>query len=431
VTRFARWDHRTLVALGKISLLLAVPGIAPACGNSGHLLGRAAGAAGAQMGDGSTGGAGGGTDARDGAGETGAVACSGQGPAITLPSAAGSVCASALTAREHRFALCACDSLNVTSPIYTDAFDSSGAVIGNQPPAAIGVNGDLQAGVVVQAQGSVYVAGAGGLMSTDRLVSLGSVRVAGPTRSLPGNIVDVAQDVYAGGDLEGFIILGGTLHVSPGASTAAANIYAADIVREPVSVAAPCDCAQNVVDVAGAIASATRSNDDAAAGFAPDRLAAVTTSTLLDIPCGTYALSSIDTRSALVLAVHGRALLAIGGDVVLRAGFAVTLDPGAELDLLVGGRLLTSGSNTIGSMTPARFRIWVAGTQTVAFDDTPSVGAIVHAPAAQVTASSGLELSGALFAKTLSAGARVNIHFDQAVFSVGASCGEPAATAVP
>jgi hypothetical protein len=348
-----------------------------------------------------------------------------------LPSAAGSACASALTARHHRFALCACDALTVSSPIYTDAFDSSGAVIGAQPPAAIGVNGDLQASVVVQALGSVYVAGAGGLMSADRLVSLGSVRVSGPLRSLPGAIVDVAQDVFAGGDLEGFIILGGTLHVSPGANTAGATIYASDIVREPVSVAAPCDCGQNVVDVAGAIAAAMRANDDAAAGFTADRLAAVTTSTLLDVPCGTYALSSIDTSSALVLAVHGRALLAVAGDVVLRAGFAVTLDPGAELDLLVGGRLLTSGSNMIGSMTPARFRIWIAGTQTVAFDDKPNVGAVVHAPAAQVTAPSGLELSGALFAKTVTAGARVNVHFDQAVLSVGASCGEPAATAVP
>jgi hypothetical protein len=185
------------------------------------------------------------------------------------------------------------------------------------------------------------------------------------------------------------------------------------------------------VDVAGAIAAAVRVNDGAAAGIAPDRLAAVTTSTVLDVPCGTYALSSIDTRSAVVLAVHGRALLAVAGDVVLRAGLAVTLDPGAELDLLVGGRLLTSGSNTIGSMTPARFRLWVAGSQTVVFDDDPSVGAVVHAPGAQVTASSGLELSGALFARTVTAGARVNVHFDQAVFSVGASCGEPTATAVP
>jgi hypothetical protein len=243
--------------------------------------------------------------------------------------------------------------------------------------------------------------------------------------------VDIAQDAYAGGDLEGLILLGGTLHLDPSARTTLATIYAEGVVREPVSVPPPCDCGRNAVDVAGAIAAATRTNDDASAGFAPDRLVSVTTSTLLDIPCGTYTVSSIDTRSALVLAVHGRALLAVAGDVVLRAGFAVTLDPGAELDLLVGGRLLTSGSNTIGSQTPARFRIWAAGSGTVVFDDDPSVGAVIHAPDAQVTASSGLELSGALFAKTMTAGARVNVHFDQAVLSVGASCGEPVATAVP
>jgi hypothetical protein len=424
------------VALRSIGLLLAVPGIAPACGDSGHLLGRAGGTAGSQIADGSVGGQGGGAGARDGSspadgpGDGAVAACSGLGPSVVLPSPAGPTCASALTARHHRFALCACDGLNATFPLYTDFFDSSGAVIAGQPPAAIGVNGDLQASGVVQALGSVHVAGAGGLMSADRIVALGSLRVSGPTRALSG-VVDVAQDVYAGGDLQGLIIMGGTLHVDPGASTANANIYAADIVREPVSVAAPCDCGQNAVDVAAAVAAAMRVNDDAAAGFAPDRLAAVTTSTLLDIPCGTYALSSLDTHSSLVLAVHGRALLAVAGDVVLRAGFTVTLDPGAELDLLVAGRVLTSGSNAIGSMTPARFRIWVAGSQTVVFDDRPNVGAVVHAPGAQVTASSGLELSGALFAKTVTAGARVNVHFDQAVFSVGASCGEPSATAVP
>jgi hypothetical protein len=424
VTRFVRSDHRRGVALRRIGLLLAVPGFAPACGDSGHLLGRA----GAQVGDAATAGDGG---AMDGSGDAARVACSGLGAPVMLPAPAGSACASALTSRHHRFALCACDALNATFPLYTDFFDSSGAAIVGQAPAAIGVNGDLQASTVVQALGSIYVAGAGGITSADRIVSIASMRVSGPTRALSGAVVNVAQDLYAGGDLEGLFILGGTLHVDASASTALAQIYAESIVREPVSVAPPCDCGQIAVDVAGAIAAAVRVNDDASAGFALDRLAAVTTSTLFDIPCGTYALSSIDTRSSLVLSVHGRALLAVAGDVVLRAGFTVTLDPGAELDLLVGGRLLTSGSNAIGSMTPARFRIWVAGSQTVVFDDKPNVGAVVHAPGAQVTASSGLELSGALFAKTVTAGARVNVHFDQAVFSVGASCGEPAATAVP
>jgi len=430
VTRFGGSGHRMGVALRRIGFLLAVPGIAPACGNSGHLLGSASGAAGSDMRDGAAGG--GTVDARDGSHADGpGAACVGLGPPITLPSPAGPACAAALATRHHRFALCLCDSLTTTEPFYTDAFDSSGAVIGAQPPAAIGIDGDLQTSTVLQALGSIYVTGPAGVMSADRIVSLGSLRVSGPTRSLSGSIIDVAQDAYAGGDLQGFILLGGTLHVDPSASTTAATIYAENVVREPIAIAPPCDCGPTAVDVAGAIAAAARVNDDAAAGITADRLAAVTTSTVVDIPCGTYALSAIDTRAAVVLAVHGRALLAVAGDVVLRAGLAVTLDPGAELDLLVGGRLLTSGSNTIGSMAPAHFRIWVAGSQTVVFDDDPSIGAVVHAPGAQVTASSGLELSGALFAKTVAAGARVNVHFDQAVFSVGGSCGEPTAIAVP
>jgi hypothetical protein len=403
--------------------------MAPACGNSGHLLGRAPGGV---MGDGAVAGADGGADTADAKppGDAGAGACSGLGPPVMLPLAAGSACASALATRQHRYALCFCDSLNVTAPIYTDAMDSSGAAIGAQPPAAIGVDGDLQAGKI-QAFGSVYVAGAGGITVSDRIVSLGSLRAAGPTRGT-GALFDIGEDAYFGGAMQGFFVVVGTLHVAPGVDASMAYVNAGGVVVEPVSVAPPCDCGgAGTVDVAGAIAAATAANADAAAGFGPDRLAAVTTSTLLDIPCGSYALSAIDTRAALVLAVHGRALVAVAGDVVLRAGFTVTLDPGAELDLLVGGRLLTSGSNAIGSMTPARFRIWVAGSQTVVFDDDPNVGAVVHAAGAPVTASSGLELNGALFAKTLTAGAQVNVHFDQSVFTVGASCAGPPATAVP
>jgi hypothetical protein len=341
------------------------------------------------------------------------------------------VCASALATRQHRFALCVCDSLSVTSQIHTDTFDSSGGTIGAQPPAAIGVDGDLQSSGRIQALGSVYVAGPGGLTVSDLLVSLGSLRVAGPINVPSGGAVDIGEDAYAGGDIQGIVIVSGTLYLDPKAATALADISASYTVRQAVSVAPPCDCGPNVVDVAGAIAAAVAHNDDASAGFAPDRLAAVTTSTVLDVPCGTYALSSIDTQQSLFLAVHGRALLAVSGDVVLRAGFTVALDPGAELDLLVGGRLLTSGSNAIGSQTPARFRIWVAGSQSVVLDDDPTVGAIIHAAGAQVTASSGLELSGGLFAKTLTAGAQVNVHYDQAVLSAGTICGEPTATPVP
>src|SRR4029079_8192755 len=171
------------------------------------------------------------------------------------PSSAGPACAAAPATPHPRFALCLCDSLTTTEPFYTDAFDSSGAVIGAQPPAAIGIDGDLQTSTVVQALGSISVTGPGGIMSADRIVSLGSLRVSGPTRSLSGSIIDIAQDAYAGGDLQGFILLGGTLHVDPSASTTAATIYAENVVREPIAIAPPCDCGPTAVDVAGAIAA--------------------------------------------------------------------------------------------------------------------------------------------------------------------------------
>jgi hypothetical protein len=123
----------------------------------------------------------------------------------------------------------------------------------------------------------------------------------------------------------------------------------------------------------------------------------------------------------------------VPGDVTVRAGLDVVLDAGAELDLLVGGRLATSGAGAVfGTVTaPARFRVWVGGTSSISFDDGPSIGAIVHAAAAPVSASAGLTLSGSLLAPSLTLGGEGALHFDRAVLSAGVACGEPAAAPVP
>ncbi len=398
-------------------LLPVLPGVALACSGSGHLLGSAATHTDAGLSDG-------------GAAEAGAT-CSGLGSPIRLPAPAGPTCAPTLAQRAHRFALCLCDSLNTTVRINTDSFDSTGAAIQAPPPAAVGINGDLQSSNVVQVIGSVYVAGAGGIMTSERVVALGSLRAAGPMRTPAPGLIDVAGDAFAGGDIDGVLLVGGTLHVDPRADTSTADISASAIVQEPVSVPPPCDCGPGFADIGAAIGTAVARNDNAVAGISPDRLAAVTASTVLDVPCGSYALTSIDAQQALFFAVHGRALVAVAGDVVLRAGFTVTLDPGAELDLLIGGRLLASGGNPIGSVTPPRFRIWIAGSQSIVLDDDPTVGALIHAPQAVVTSSAGLELSGALLARSVAGGGTFNLHYDQATLSAGGACGEPAATAVP
>jgi hypothetical protein len=360
----------------------------------------------------------------------GGAACSGLGDPITLPTAAGATCAAALSARAHRFALCACDSLNVTQELDTDTFDSSIGAPSGDPFAAIGVNGDLTSSARITAGGAVYVAGSGGFTTTQTLIDAGTFRVGATTWIMSG-AVEVPTDAYLGGDVIGILLVIGTLHLGPNAITAQAVIDAGTTVREAVSVPPPCDCGATFVDIPAAITATAARNDDAVAGLDPGGLSVTAGPAAVDIPCGRFALATIDTRQPLALMVHGRALLAVTGDVTLRAGLTVALDPGAELDLLVGGRLLSSGATSVGSASPARFRIWVAGTASVALDDGPTLAAMLHAPGAFVTASAGLEVSGGLFARALTTGGTTTIHFDEAVLSSGEICGESPQTPVP
>jgi hypothetical protein len=373
------------------------------------------------------------SDAGDGsspAGEGGAAQCTGLGNPITLPTAAGPVCASALATRGHRFAFCACATADVTSRLRTDAFDSTNSSVQDTTSAAVGINGGLQTTAELRAGGAIYVAGSAGVQAADHLQSGASLQIGGPLSMLASN-TDVALDGYVAGDVTGDVRITGTLHV-PATATVDPKVQAAAIVVEPVSVGAPCDCSDGFAEVATAISAAAIGNGDDAAGIAVDRLAALTAAATLDLPCGTFYLSAVDAPAALTLAVHGHALLAVGGDVDLGGGLTVALDDGAELDLLVGGRLASSGGFTIGNVAaPARFRIWLGGTDSADLDGAPTIGAVIHAPAVAVNASQGLVLYGSLLADSFNFDDDSELHFDRAILSGGVPCGEPAALPIP
>jgi hypothetical protein len=365
-----------------------------------------------------------------GSGDGGAAAaCTGSGEPIRLPTSAGPTCASALEARGHRFVLCACEAMTVPGRIRTDAFDSRNAAISDETSAAIGVNGGLQSTTEVRAGGALIVAGADGIRALDHVEAATTLRVGGPLTRSSSN-ADVGADAYVAGNVSGSVRIDGALHLPAGAAVGA-EVQAASIVREDVAVEPPCDCSAGFADVAAALQSAIAANDNAAAGLRSDLLASVTAPVRIDLPCGTFHLDGIDAQSSVTFAVHGRALLAIPGDVTLRGGFSVELDPAAELDLLLAARLTTSGGDPFGAAAaPARFRVWIAGTSSVVFDDQPEVSAVVRAPAAIVTASAGLSLYGSLLAKAFAPGADTLLHFDRAILEAGAGCGEPAASPV-
>ncbi len=374
-----------------------------------------------------------GADASDGkgpVGEGGTAQCSGLGDPITLPTASGPVCAAALAARGHRFAFCSCAMANVNSRLRTDAFDSTDANVQDTTSSAVGINGGLQTFAELRAGGAIYVAGSSGIAAAEHLQSGASLRVGGPLSQLASN-ADVALDGFVAGDVAGDVRVSGTLHV-PATATVDPQVQAGAITVEAVSVAPPCDCSDGFAQVGTALAAVQAANGDAAAGIGPTQLASLSSAATLDLPCGSFYLSAIDAPAGLTLAVHARALLAVAGDVNLGGGLNVVLDDGAELDLLVGGRLLGSGRAPIGTVTaPARFRIWIAGTATTALDGGPTIGAVIHAPNAAVTALNGLVLYGSLLASSFDFAGETQLHYDRAILSGGVSCGEPAAAPIP
>jgi hypothetical protein len=423
------------------ALALALAGVS--CHRDVNLLGPADGGPGGGRGGSVSGTAGtagtAGTGVIGGTGGTGGTpvnpACVGLGPAIVLPTSTTAPCAAALATRGHRFALCACDPMTAPARLRSDSYDSTVAPAAfEERAAAFGFSGNLNVNAEVRAGGALYVAGAAGLVALNAPIrtTMGSLRVGGPL-SMSGDHADIDGDAYVGGNVTGDVRVNGTLHV-PTTATVDMQIQV-PIAREAITVAAPCDCsagAAGFVDIAGAIATAAGRNDNASINLSPTALAPVTAQKVLELPCGTFYLNDIDADAGVTLVVHGRTLLAVGRDVALSSGLTVQLDPSAELDLLVSRWLTVSGSAPFGATgAPARFRVWVAGTDSVIFDGAPPTYAVVHAPSAPVSAPAGLPLSGSLLARSISIGADTMIHYDRAILAAGTVCGEPPATPVP
>ncbi|HEY4395935.1 MAG TPA: hypothetical protein VGP64_17850 [Polyangia bacterium] len=435
---------RSAASLPIAALLVTVA--APACHRDIHLLPLADADGGARTGVGGA-GVGGAAGIGGAAGDSGVAAADGGGitcagglgPPIMLPTATGMVCASTLEQRGHLFGLCTCQDLILGSQLRTDAFDSTDPHFNDdQMSSAVGIDGALSIdanGPNLRAGGAVYVAGTAGVYAAGSLEAGASFRSNGPLTMLSAN-ASFQSDAFVNGLISGQVQIDGTLRV-PQTADVGPQVQANSVVTEAVSVSAPCDCNGGFVDLLGAINTAAGSNNDTAAGLDPNSFGKVLISRTLDLSCGTYYLSSLQASAPVTLAVHGRALLVVQGDVNVQGGdLAVSLDAGAELDLVVGGWLLVSGGGTIGApAAPARFRMWVAGTdaQSVVFNGQPTIAAVIHAPTTTVSATNGLTISGSLLTQSLFLGgtSQSYVHYDRAILKAGAACGEMPASVIP
>ena len=344
---------------------------------------------------------------------------------LMIPTAHGSACAGDVASQAFRFALCSCTELAWPGDLVTDSFDSTTSQ--QAVNGAVGVDGYVAASQPFHIGGSFWIAGQPpGLPGLTVVMSLPSevakdLHVGGGLVSQ--TMQTVGGDLYTDGNVTcPDLVVSGAIHVPVGSTVIGGN-PGKGIIREPVAVAAPCDCDQPVLDIAGVISAFARDNDNLAGGVSDGTLASFGASKTLDLSCGRYHFQQI-SGTDLTLRLGGRTAIAVAGDVAISGNLTLELSPGAELDLFVLGNLkLTDGA--FGSAArPAAVRAYVAGSSVV-LPGGVTIDANIYAPAALLAVGATTEISGALFAQRFSFGGPVSVHYDQAILSGG---GCPAAS---
>lgn len=316
-------------------------------------------------------------------------------------------CLGTLAQTTFRYSLCSCTDLNVSAALSTDAFDSTtGPYAPGQLGGGVGVDRDITNwSEAVTVGGTLWVAG------TDSYASSGPASEVKADLHLGGSWkastpFTVAGPAYVVGSLEGVTVAGATETVQ--------------------TVPSACDCSENRLVPVAALVRAHRapSNDNAAIGLDETALENPTSALRLDLPCGNFYFTSIQSSLALTIHVSGRAALYVEGDVRASSPLAFVLDPEAELDLFVGGTLSVSDTFVFGSPNyPALSRAYVGGTAKLALSaDVRLAGQLYAANSEQVVWSAKNAIYGSIFAGNFRASDVTDIHYDRGVLRAGEDC---------
>lgn len=355
----------------------------------------------------------------DGGGNDGSVTvnggfCSGSGPVIPIPGA-GTSCTGDLGARTFLFAVCACNDVEVSGVLTTDALGAGGADAGTSG-GSIGANGAFGTNSSLQVNGDVWAAGTGVATAINVSQSgtiAGDVHAGASVAVDAGSILGVGGNLSANGDVTGSVTCGGTATI-PSEDTAPGVTATGGLTSAPVSVAPPCNCG-TLLDIASIVSGFAASNDDVAAGFTSASLSPAPTTTV-SIPCGRYYFDGI-TGSNVALSITGRAAIFVNGDLHATSQLTVTPVAGAQVNLFVTGNLVLEGGASLGSPSaPAAVRVYVGGS-TFTLSGNAQLGANIYAPSASVQLASDLSMSGSLFVGSLAMSGSFTVHYDESILS--------------
>jgi hypothetical protein len=247
----------------------------------------------------------------------------------------------------------------------------------------------------------------------------------------------VAGDAFAVTGIAGPYVVSGTLHLPNGPGVLlGAEVQASTVVREPVVVSPPCPCGPQpplgppapvtpLFDIGAAVDERSARNANTTIPFADAFAGEIDEIQTFDWPCGEFYLPGIRTgaQAALEFRVHGRTGIFVDGDVYLGNSLTVTLDPGAELDLVVAGSLISNGRLLGAPSSPARVRLWI-GSTTLSLSDQILVGAVVYAPLATLVIGFMASLNGSVLVSNVNDnGNGLHLFYDPAAASAGMSCG--------
>jgi hypothetical protein len=329
-------------------------------------------------------------------------------------------CTGDLGKKTFLFAICSCSGLTANNTLKTDSFDSNMMNMMPMDGGSVGVNGAYTASSSVDIGGSLWVDGKIQTFNQHEVAQILQCSADVDANS-PSHVAD---DLFLAGNINAqnkTLTIDGDLHIQAGKQNNGATV-GGKTIKGPVDVKTPCDCS-DLIDVPQIVQGYMADNDNDSVPVEVDELIGLPQPKQLELPCGRYFFTGIDSNSSLEISLTGRTVIAIAGDVKNAGAFTIELGPAAELDLFIAGNAEFNNVAAIGDpKRPAATRIYVGGG--FKFASSFTLGANLYQPNATFTANNMSEIWGSLFVGGLNLASPLVVHYDQAILELE-GCDDP------